>query len=84
MSPFDKYMGHLGRALPLVFGNCYFKSELYLLQVEYLMYRLKHPFGLAIYYYHLLLFIVTVGLMLHIPSMFEIRHSLIYVMHCRK
>jgi len=33
----------------------------YLLHVEHLMYRLKYPVGLAIYYYYLLLFIVTVG-----------------------
>jgi len=35
------------------------------------MNRLKYPFGLAMYYYHLFLFIVIVGLMLHIASMFE-------------
>jgi len=56
----------------------------YLLQVEHLMYLLKDPFGLAIYYYHLLLFIVTVGFMLHIASMFEMCRILIYVMHSRK
>jgi len=36
------------------------------------MYRPKYPYDLAIYVYHLLLFIVTVGLMLHPASMFEI------------
>jgi len=45
------------------------------MQVEHLMYRLKYPFGLAIYYYHFLLFIVIVGLMLHIASMFELSYT---------
>jgi len=53
------------------------------MQVEHLMYRLKYPFGLAIYYYHLLHFIVTV-VMLHIASVFEICHLVIYVMYSRK
>jgi len=74
--PFEKYLGHLGHGPPpLVFGNCYFKSELLAAGIEYLMYRLKYPFGLAIYYYHLLLFIVIIGLMLHIASMFDMSYT---------
>jgi hypothetical protein len=61
---------------PLWFLAIDILSLKHLLQVRHLMYRLKCPFGLTIYYHHLcfiLLFIVTVGLMFHIiiASMFE-------------
>jgi len=59
--PFDKYLGHLGRG-PLWILAIVILNLNYLLQVEHLMYRLKYPFGLAIYNYHLLLFIVIVDL----------------------
>jgi len=61
----EKNLGHLGHALPLWFLAIVILNLNYLLQVDHFMYRLKYPLGLAIYYYHLLLFIVIVGLMLH-------------------
>jgi len=67
-------LGHLGHVFPpvkniwatlAVAPLCFLAIVIlnlnYLLQVEYLMYRLKDPFGLAIYNYHLLLFIVIVS-----------------------
>jgi len=60
---------------PLWFLTIVLLNLNYLLQVAHLMYRLKYPYGLAIYYYHLLLFIVIVGLMLHIASMFEMSYT---------
>jgi len=53
--------GHLGRG-PFWFLASVILNLNYLLQVEHLMYRLKYPIGLVIYNYHLLLFIVIVGL----------------------
>ena len=46
--PFEKYLGHLGRGPPLVLAIVILNLH-YLLQVEHLMYRLKCPFGLAIF-----------------------------------
>ena len=70
----------MARPPPLWFLAIDILSLNLLLQVQHLMYRLKCPSGLTIYYHHLcliLLFIVTVGLMFHIASMFEM--SFIYL-----
>jgi len=75
-------LSHLGRGPPLVFQP-YFKSLLLAAGRTFDVPSLNNPISLAIYYYYLLLFIVTV-VMLHIVSMFEICHLVIYMTYSRK